>query len=163
MTNEHDQPAPANPAPGLDHVCDLHVRAGGRSALGDTGLGERRTVAIVGGRVEGPAIDGEIVGDGADWQTVRPDGTVEIDARYLIETHDGARIEIADRGIRHGPPDVMARLATGEVVPADEYTMIGAIRMTTGDDRYRWVNTALFVGVGARTADGVTISVYRAG
>ena len=55
--------------------------------------GRVRLVAIAGGRVSG-GISGRIPPGGADWQSVRPDRTVEIEARYLLELEDGARIEL---------------------------------------------------------------------
>lgn len=148
------------PIPTLEHVCNLTVSAGTPAVPGETGAGVRRVIPIAGGTFAGPLLNGRVVGAGADWQTVRPDGLVELDARYLLETDDGAIIELQDRGLRHGPPEVMARLAAGEVVAADEYTMRSAIRLVTGDDRYRWLNATVFVGAGARTAGGVVISIH---
>jgi hypothetical protein len=36
------------------------------------------------------------------------------DALYAIETDDGVLIQIRNKGLRRGPPDVMARLAAGK-------------------------------------------------
>ena len=148
------------PPPSLDHVCDLAIEPGEVRTLGDVRTGTRRIIPIVGGAVSGPRLSGRIVGPGADWQTVLVDGAADLDARYQLETEDGALIEIVDRGVRRGPAEVMQRLAAGETVDPDEYYMRGAIRMETGDERYRWVNATLFVGTGARTPTGVSISVY---
>ena len=148
------------PRPTLEHVTDLAVEAGEVRHLGAVRSGVRRIIPIVGGTMSGPLLNGRVVGHGADWQTVRGDGAAELDARYLLETDDGAEIELVDRGVRHGPPEVIRRLAAGEVLPGEDYYLRSAIRLETGDERYAWVNSTLFVGAGMRTAQGVTISVY---
>lgn len=148
------------PAPSLEHVCDLRVQAGEVTTLGPVRTGVRRIIPIAGGTMTGPLLNGVVVGNGADWQTVLADGVAELDARYQLRTDDGADIELVDRGFRHGPPEVMQRVAAGEDVPAELYYMRSAIRLETADERYRWVNSTVFVGTGARGPDGVTISLY---
>jgi hypothetical protein len=59
--------------------------------------------------VEGPRIKGKLIGNAADWQLTRPDGVTVADAIYALETDDGVIIQIRNRGLRHGPPEVMAR------------------------------------------------------
>ena len=36
------------------------------------------------------------------------------------------------QGLRHGPPEVMARLARGEAIPASDYFFRTLVRFTTG-------------------------------
>jgi hypothetical protein len=151
------------PAPSLTHVCDLDVKVGQPQLVGEARHGLRRVIPIVGGTVSGPRIRGSILPVGADWMTVVASGVAELDARYLIVTDDGATIEVVDAGVRHGPPDVMARLAAGEPVAATDYTMHGAVRLECGDPRYAWVNATLFVGTGMRSTEGVQISVFAVG
>ncbi len=62
-------------------------------------MGPVRMVRITGGRVEGE-LAGRIVPGGTDWQTVTAEGITLIDARYLLELADGARIELQSRGQR---------------------------------------------------------------
>lgn len=153
-------PAPRLPAPALDHVCDLHVAVGAPHPVGQVRTGIRRVVPITGGTVRGPLLSGRILGTGADWLTVLPSGAAELDARYLIETDDGALIEVVDRGVRSGRPEVLRRLAAGDEVSPDDYYMRGHIRLETADERYAWVNGTAFVGRSMRAPDGVHISVY---
>jgi hypothetical protein len=123
-------------------------------------LGQRRIIAIAGGRVGGPRLSGRIIPGGADWQTVSHDGLGIIDARYAIETDDGAVLDYMEQGFRHGPPDVMKRLAAGEPVPPDAYYMRASARLETGNAAYSWVNRMVFVASGARHAGGVQIDLY---
>ena len=53
-------------------------------------------------------------------------------------------------GMRHGPPEVMARLAQGETVASSEYYFRVAPMFETGAERYAWLNKILAVGVGER-------------
>ena len=63
-------------------VCRLHVQLGAVQEIGTLAAGRRRVVPIVGGRVEGPRLSGEVLAGGADWQIVAPDGSAAIEARY---------------------------------------------------------------------------------
>ena len=72
----------------LEFLFDLTAEVGELVSLGPCPLGERRVVYITGGRFEGPAMRGRIVG-GADWQILRSDGALELDARYAIEDEGG--------------------------------------------------------------------------
>lgn len=146
--------------PVLDHVCDLEVQAGEPVVVGSVASGVRRIVPVIGGIVSGPLIEGTIIGHGSDWQTVLADGSADIDARYLLRTNDGADIELTDRGVRTGPPDVLRRLAAGEPVDPSEYRMRTSIRLVSADERYRWVNHTIFIGSGGRLPSGVVVSVF---
>jgi hypothetical protein len=87
--------------------------------LGETPLGRRRIIGIAGGRFAGERLQGRVLAGGADWQVVRADGVADLDARYTLETEDGALIYVRNRGYRHGPKAILERLAAGlEVDPA---------------------------------------------
>ena len=146
--------------PKLDRVCTLLVDLGPIRTMGTGRGGARRIVPIVGGTVTGPELSGRILGVGADWQTVFPDGLAQLDTRYAMETHDGATIEIVNYGFRHGPPQVIEAIARGEEVDPARYYMRTQARLETGDARYGWVNRTLFVGTGARSRDRVTVDLY---
>lgn len=147
-------------APTLRHVCDLIVDLDPIREMGAGRAGQRRIIPIIGGRVEGPEINGRIMNLGADWQTIFADGLAELDTRYAFETDDGAVIEIINYGYRHGPEDVMKQLAAGEAVSPDAYYMRTHARLETGDARYAWVNRTLFVGRGARLEAEVRMSLF---
>jgi hypothetical protein len=149
------------PAPRLVHAFDMVVRLDPIIEMGMGRAGKRRIIPIVGGSVEGERIRGEILDLGADWQSLYADGLAELDTRYALKTHDGAIIEIVNQGLRHGPAEVMARVAAGEDVDPAEYYMRTHCRLETGDPRYGWVNRALFVGTGGRRAASVVISMFE--
>ncbi|MCX7676601.1 MAG: DUF3237 domain-containing protein [Alteraurantiacibacter sp.] len=145
----------------LEHTCDLLVELSSPHEMGLCASGTRRIIPIVGGSASGPQIAGRILDVGADWQTVGNNGVAELDARYAIQTAEGAVIEVVSRGIRDASAHVAARIAAGENVPADEYYMRTAIRFDCGHPDYAWVNRSLFVATGGKVGARVHLSVYR--
>ena len=145
----------------LKHFCDLIVKLDPIMELGTGRSGQRRIIPIIGGEVRGERVNGRILNLGADWQTVLPDGTAELVARYAFETDDGAIIEINNYGFRHGPPEILAAVARGEEVDPSSYYMRTQARLESGDPRYAWVNNRLFIGSGSRQANGVKIALYE--
>ncbi len=147
-------------APQLKPFCHILVELGSIIEMGAGRAGARRIIPILGGRVRGE-ITGRVMGIGADWQTVLADGVAELDTRYALETDDGAVIEVVNYGFRHGPAEVIARIAAGENVPQDQYYMRTQARLECGDERYSWLNRTLFVGTGARNASSVEMDLYE--
>lgn len=147
-------------APLLRPFCTLEVEAGPARQLGMGRMGQRRIVPIIGGRVSGPRLNGKILPGGADWLSVSHEGVSVLDARYSLETEDGAIIEVIDQGFRHGPEAVIKSLVAGEAVPPEAYYMRSSIRLETGHPAYSFINRLVFVGTGAKTAGGVQIGIY---
>ena len=148
-------------APELRHVCDIDVDVGPIRDLGPTPHGRRRIIAILGGRVRGPRLEAEIVPGGADWQYVRSDGVVELEARYAIRTADGTEIAVTNRGLRRASPEVMERMSRGEPVdPALVYfRTVPTFEAPAG--AYDWLNRSVFVATAARLPDKVQIRVFE--
>jgi hypothetical protein len=118
-----------------------------------------RCVPIVGGSFTGPEPNGVVLGGGADWQTLRRDGALEIGAHYVLETSESERVEIRTAGVRAGPPEVLERLARFEDVAPDEYYFRLSVRLATGAARLERWNSLLGVGHGERRRSEVLISV----
>jgi len=136
------------------------VELGEPLELGQGRAGKRRIIPIIGGTATG-RIKGKVLNLGADWQTIYADGAAHLDTRYGVETQDDAIIEVINVGARHGPPDVIARLAEGQDVDPNTYYMRTAARLETGDERYSWVNHMIFVCAGIRRASSVEIAYYE--
>lgn len=129
--------------------------------LGEAPLGRRRIIPITGGSFEGPRLSGVVLPGGADWQVVRHDGVADLEARYTLETADGALIYVRNHGYRHGPEDVMRRLAAGEDVDPALYYMRTTPLFETGDPRYAWLNRVVCIATGARHASSVLLDVFE--
>lgn len=79
-----------------------------------------------------------------------------MDTRYLLATADSptpAHIMVRTEGWRTGPPEVLLRLldpVEGDKVAPEEYRFRLFIKLETGDERYRWLNEAMWIGSGVR-------------
>src|SRR5438128_1349098 len=82
-------------------------------------------------------------------------------ARNTLETDDRALIYVRNFGYRHGPADVLARLAAGEPVDPSLYYMRTTPRFETGAERYRWLNRLICVATGARRAASVELEIFE--
>ena len=148
----------ASPAPQLVPVLELRVRVGAPVDGEQTAHGQRRETALLGGELAALAgaatlglagLGGTVLPGGADQQLVRPDGTIEIDAQYLVETRAGALIAVRARGIRRPSPDgVYFRVALSFSSSAEE-----AAELTR----------SVFVADGVREADEVRHTVFLVG
>lgn len=149
------------PAPKLRHVYRLDADLDNPVDLGDTPHGHRRIVALTGGRAEGPHFHAELLpAGGADWQILRPTGSSVADIRYTLKTDTGALLYVQSQGVRHGPSEVLARLAAGEDVDASEYTFRTTVTIETSAPELAWLNDGVFIGVGSRQPSGVSYDVY---
>ena len=154
---------PSPPAPALVPLCRITCEVDALVSLGEAPLGERRYVPLGAGTVEGPEINGTLVPGGVDWQVQRKDGVTEIAAHYVLRLTDGSLVEVQSTGLRHGPPEVMARLARGEAVAPGEYFFRTLVRFTTGAPAWAHLNKVMAIAVGQREARRVLLDVYRLG
>ena len=150
------------PPPGLEFVYEAEGELETPVPIGETPDGTRRIIGIKpGGRVKGPRISGRMMGGGADWQVLRPDGVTVADAIYALETDDGVVIQIRNKGLRHGPPAVMARLAAGEVVDPAEVYFRTVPEFIAPKGPYDWLNRSVFICSGARYPASIKLWVWR--
>jgi len=153
--------AASQQAPGLDFFCELTVKVEKPIVVGEIPLGTRRIIPIVGGSVKGPAIQGEIMSVGADWQVVRKDGVAELEALYQFKTDDDVIIFVRNIAKRVATPEVAAKIARGEKVSVTEYYFRGTPRFEAPTGKYAWINDAIFICTGERLPDSVVIKVWR--
>ena len=144
-----------------EFLCKVEVTLEPSRDLGDTPLGRRRIIGISGGKFTGPRLSGRILPGGADWQLIRADGVAYLDARYTLETADGALIYVNNKGYRHGPKDVIERMARGEEVDPALYYMRATPWFETSDARYTWLNRTVCVASGARRPAAVELDFYE--
>jgi hypothetical protein len=145
----------------FEFLMHLAAEVGEPMSMGGGPFGERRVVGITGGSFEGPQLKGAIVPGGADWQIVRADGVLDIDARYALRTDGGALIRVVSQGLRHGPPEVLAALGRGEDVPPQKYYFRTVMRFETGAADLQWLNRTIAVATAQRKARQVLLSAYQ--
>ncbi|WP_180862889.1 DUF3237 domain-containing protein [Cupriavidus pauculus] len=151
--------------PKLEPVADFSLQVAAPTEVGVTPLGQRRVIPILSGTVRGPRLNGRILPGGADFQLIRHgDGsdvtTADIEARYVLETDDGAHIYIVNAGVRSGSAAVIARLNRGEQVDPSEVYFRTAPHFETAAPQYRWLMQHLFVAAGARYPDRVELRYF---
>jgi hypothetical protein len=144
--------------PSLRLLYTSSVLVGAPMVVGSTPYGERRIIPIQGGSFAGPR---KVLPGGADWQLVLSDGTAELEARYTLETDDGALIYVLNQGIRSGSKEVMGRLARGEKVHPSEYYFRTRPVFETGAPKYQWLHRIVAVATGERLLNEVIITVYE--
>ena len=139
----------------------ITARIGEVVSAGETGHGVRRIIPILGGEVRGPDISGKVYPFGADFQVIRPNELIELEAKYAFETDDGAIVHVENKGIRFGPVDLLQKLKRGEPVDPKLIYFRTTPKFETGHDKYRWLMEHIFVGSAARHADRVVIDVHQ--
>lgn len=140
-----------SPAPlSLEYVCTISVSIGERKSLGYGPLGDRFIIDLLGGLVEGPALNGIVLCGGQDRQVIRADGIKELDARYEIQTYDGEIISVHNSAL------------------VDEFTPSGRsvrswLHMQASAGKYEWLNRIVFVSRVDRSVtkeNAVRVTIY---
>lgn len=144
----------------LENVFTAFVDIGAPLDLGPVSTGRRRIIPILGGTVSGPRLTATILPGGADWQIVRDNGTAAVVARYTLQAGDGTLISVVNKGIRRGPPEVLARLAAGETVDPSLYYFRTSPVFEVAAGPHGWLAENIFVATGERHLKQVVIRVY---
>jgi len=131
----------------VEFLFHIHATLDAPAVIANGPHGTRVIVGINGGTVKGPKVNGTIAHLGADWLTLRADGTAQLDVRALVNTDDGATIHMHYKGV----------MAPG----ADGPRIITAPLFEAGDERYAWLNGVQAVAIGAPGANAVDYDVYR--
>jgi Protein of unknown function (DUF3237) len=148
------------PALQTKHVFTITADIAEVTTAGDIGHGVRRIIPITGGEVRGDDVNGKVLPFGADFQIIRPNELIELEARYAFETDDGAVVYVENRGIRFGPVDLLLKLKRGEPVDPKLIYFRTVPKFETGAAKYRWLMEHIFVASAARHADRVVIDVH---
>nr|WP_315465179.1 DUF3237 domain-containing protein [uncultured Rhodoferax sp.] len=121
--------------------------------LGISCQGQRLRVPITGGHFHGPGLAGRILPGGADWQLLRSDGRLQIEAIYDMQTDDGAFIHVRNKGLWYSP--------NGQW-PAEYAVTHPVFEAPPGP--YEWMNTSLFVGTVGEGPNGplsIRLAIYQ--
>jgi hypothetical protein len=142
------------------YVFTITAHIGSVTSAGNIGHGVRRIIPITGGEVRG-AITGTVCAFGADFQIIRPNELIELEAKYAFETDDGAVVYVENKGLRFGPVELLQQLKRGEAVDPKLIYFRTVPKFETGSEKYRWLMEHLFIGSAARHADRVVIDVHQ--
>ena len=143
------------------YVFTITANIGAVTTAGDIGGGVRRIIPITGGEVRGDNINGKVCAFGADFQIIRPNELIELEAKYAFETDDGAVVYVENKGLRFGPVDLLQKLKRGEPVDPKLIYFRTVPKFETGAAKYRWLMQHIFVASAARHTDRVVIDVHQ--
>lgn len=138
--------------PKLEYAFQIRLELTERLRYGPNILGvERGFVGLRGGEISGPRLQGKVLaGSGGDWPQILKGDHAIFDARYMLQADDGTLIEIRNRGFRHGPPEVLERLARHEPVDPESYYMRLAPTFDVAAGPHDWLARTIFIGKGDR-------------
>jgi len=117
-----------------------------RQRFGRTPLGERSVVVVTEATIAGSGLQARLLPGGSDWITETSDGTVRLNCRLVFQTEDGELIGMTYRGLRHGPPEAIARMNQGESVDPSLFYHRVAIFFETSAPKYASLNNLLAIG-----------------
>jgi len=143
---------------------DMHVALKEPLNIGSSYAGHRIIYEVDSGYFEGAKLKGTLKPSGGDWLLMHPDGSLTLDVRVCLETHDGALIYMNYRGRWVMPDKVKAAVLSKELcetVDKDEYYLRTLIMFETSDKRYSWLNNIVSVSQGYRTSQGISYEVME--
>jgi hypothetical protein len=98
---------------------------------------------------------------GVDFQIIHPDGLVELDAHYVVQMDNGDLLYITNRGMRHGPPEVLKKLNAGEKVDQSLIYFRSVISVESAAPGLQKIARSILVSVGERLPNEALLHVYR--
>jgi hypothetical protein len=146
------------------HLFDMIVDLNPRLDIGQGPLGRRTLFGSAGGAFDGPRLRGEVLAGGGDWALFRPDGTMALDVRLTLRTHDDALVHMTYGGRWVVPPRLRPELADAasrhQIDPARYYFRTNPL-FETGAEGYAWLNDVVCVGSGYLVEGGIAYHVAQ--
>jgi hypothetical protein len=154
---------PTHIPPTLDHLFTLRAELGARRAGEPGPHGQRVHNVADGGAFDGSRLKGRVAPGSSDWMLVRPDGSMVIDARVVLETDAGQTIHMTYGGRAVIPAEVLAQArdpaSRGDLDPSRYYFRTQPL-FETAADGLGWLNNVVCVGVGRLTPSGLDYEVF---
>ena len=133
----------------LNPLATMTLQMAAPLVMPGTPAGTRVVVEFTGVTFEGERLRGTRRGPAGDWLTVGPEGTAVLDARFCLETHDGALVYVTGAGRTDGQ---------GFAKGAATYFVFG---FETADPRYAWLNRVHAVAKGHASGSIATFDVLE--
>lgn len=121
-------------APQAELALRLQIEVEEGKEIGRTPYGSSREVRVVGGRFDGPAINGRIL-SGRDFQVLRNDGFSWLDATAMLEAEDGTLFRLHDRGLMN----IFKK-------DAEQFYWRTMVTFEAPMGPHQWLNEAMFIG-----------------
>ncbi|MCY0091054.1 MULTISPECIES: DUF3237 domain-containing protein [Bacillus amyloliquefaciens group] len=146
--------------PSLKKVMSLQIEVDEPIVAGQTGLGKRQLIPIRGGTVSG-AVKGRVLPGGADAQIIRPNGRVDLSARYALETEEHEVIYVENNGIRQVSEPFRQQAAEGRIIDPEHVYFRTVPVFETSSEAYQFLQDQLFIGAAVRLPDDIRLDIYE--
>lgn len=140
---------------------DFVAHVGEPQVTPDGPYGIRRFIPITGGTFHGARLSGHLLPGGADCQLIRPDGVAELDVKATFQVDDGTIFLMRGLGMRHGPQEVLDRIAAGDAVDPATYYFRETMIFEAPAGPHDWLNRIIAVATGERRAATVHINAHE--
>ncbi|KAL4805902.1 hypothetical protein BDV18DRAFT_140141 [Aspergillus unguis] len=153
------------PAPSLELDFRLSLKVNPKVGVGPGIWGTRDWVTFVGGQWAGRWGKGVVVPGGQDSQVMTKDST-SLRANFLLQTADDppAFIVVKNSGWLTGARDVLDKLSDPSMadgINPTSYKYRVNLTMETGDERYTFLNTLMWVASGCRRGHEIIFDSFR--
>ena len=129
--------------------------------------GQRNWISIIGGQWAGRWGKGIVIPGGQDSQITYKDYSTSVSAHFLVQTNDDppAMIIVKTKGWWTGAKDVMEKIHSdpmeADIVAASQYKFRVNIELESGDERYIFLSTQMWIGSGCRRVNEIVFDSYR--
>ena len=125
-------------------------------------FGKRMYAAIVEGEIERPRLRARLAAAGSDWMYRSSDRYFRPDVHAAFPTDDNEALLVRCSGLIEQTPAFMKANQENGVTGWDDQYMRLVMQFDIGAERYRWLNTSLFIAKGCLFRSGsVVCEVYR--
>jgi hypothetical protein len=126
----------------------------------DGPAGVRRVLHVARGTFVAGDVSGTVVPGSGDWILERRDGSPELDIHFTLVPSDGAPVFMRSQGLFIASRDVLSQIRSGAEVPSSAYYFRTSVLFETANERLLDLNRSLHVGIGARTAIGMSTEIF---
>jgi hypothetical protein len=117
-------------------------------------VGERNYWIVSEAALDGPRIKARLAAPGSDWMWVSGDGFWRPDVRAPFVTEDGETILMHYRGLVQQTDTFKRAAEANQPTSWDDQYMRLMIHFDAGAEKYRWLNTSLFIAKGRLLGTG---------
>ncbi|OKL62518.1 hypothetical protein UA08_02926 [Talaromyces atroroseus] len=154
------------PVPSVELDFRMSIKLNPKVSIGSTVWGGRDWVTFVGGQWAGRWGKGIILPGGQDSQVTVKEMATSLSANYVLQTADepAAYIIVKANGWLTGAKDVLEKLSDpshADTINPNTYKYRLNLSMESGDERYAFVNTVMWVGSGCRRGHEVILDAFR--
>ncbi|KAJ5887759.1 hypothetical protein N7495_007800 [Penicillium taxi] len=154
------------PAPTLELDFRMSIKMNPKVAVGPSIWGHREWVSFIGGQWAGRWGKGIILPGGQDTQVITKDSTTNLHASYILQTADEppAFIMVRADGWLTGSKDVLDKVndsGMADGINPSSYKYRINLSMETGDERYIFINSLMWIGSGCRRGHEVIFDAFR--